>query len=165
MKVKAISLCAGVAWPWDMSSWSCDLTSPQNCNYHVTYNSSGRNRLGNWSYAFVKTFCQLLIIKDNYYFLVNMSLQTIRVFMTEAHFSWSLEADKAHIAGSRKNLGLTCNGRSASMCHGEEVLSHQKFYPKSSFLISHSEPHHQFPYEQWTRICLSIWEGSKNRYN
>ena len=51
IKVKAISLCArGVARPWDMSLWSCDLTSPQNCNYHVTYSSVGRNRLGSWDY-------------------------------------------------------------------------------------------------------------------
>ena len=52
MKVKAISMCAGgLAGPWDMSLWSCDLTSPQNCNYHVTCSSAGRrNRLGSCNY-------------------------------------------------------------------------------------------------------------------
>ena len=51
IKVKAISLCArGVARPWDMSLWSCDLTSPQNCNYHVICSSASRNRLGSWDY-------------------------------------------------------------------------------------------------------------------
>ena len=35
----------------------------------------------------MKIFCQLLIIKDSYHFVVNMPLQTIRVFMEKAHFS------------------------------------------------------------------------------
>ena len=129
--------------PWDMALWLCDLTSPENCNYHFTRGGSGSADLRSWNY-FWKTFPELLITKTNYKFCEHLQRDcwcTWRDF----HSVMIHGGDMVSYGGSSKYWCVTMWDWQLGVCVSQDSLILQEVLPLNiKFILNIQTPklHH-----------------------